>query len=458
MILYADKAKKYLKLGIAIFALLKISVGYSAAISSQKQSLSHHIKIPVEKYRLANGLRVLLNPDSSVDMVSYALGFIVGGRHERAEKSQTGLSHMFEHMMFRGTKRYPEFSETFIENGVIGSNAITTKDNTFYFAVFPSDKLELVLDMESDRMVHLELDVGLLETEKKSVLEERLLRVDSHPEGPFTELFFETIFEKHPYRQPVIGYKKDIKSYSIEDVKTWYKTYYSPNNAVLVLSGKFSVAKAKRLIKKYFGSIPSKTLPKEEIVKEPKQKAERIDSIKRKGQFQTVVSLGYKIPGIRNLKERIALSIVCEILGAGEYSRLYKKLVRDTQIVPTIDCYIISLDQYGVLSINYTLSNQTKEHIVKNLVLKEIEKLKSESVTAEEMERIKNLTLNYIIGNLMTNISRSSLLMGNEIAFGDWKKIYDIVDTIDSVSEGFIKESVNRYLNPYQLSYVTLTP
>lgn len=458
MILCADKAKKWLKLGVAIFALLKISVGNCTVISPQKQPFSRHIKIPVEKYRLANGLRVLLNPDSSVDMVSYALGFIVGGRHEKVKEGQTGLSHMFEHMMFRGTKKYPEFSETFTENGVIGSNAITTKDNTFYFAVFPSEKLELVLDMESDRMVHLELDSDLLETEKKSILEERLLRVDNHPEGPFMELFFETVFKKHSYRQPVIGYRKDIKNYSIEDVKNWYKTYYSPNNAVLVLSGKFSISKAKQLIKKYFGSISSKILLKEEPAREPEQKVERTGSIKRKGQFQTVVSLGYKIPGLKNLKERIALSIVCEILGAGEFSRLYKKLVRDKQMVPGIDCYIISLDHYGVLSINYTLSNKTKEKTVKNLVLKEIARLKSESVTMEEIERIKNLTLNYIIGNLMTNISRSSLLMGNEIAFGDWKKIYDIVDTIDSFSKEFIKESVSRYLNPHQLSYVTLTP
>lgn len=449
-------AKKWLQLGIAIFIFLKIGVSGSTAILPKEQPLSRHIKIPVEKYRLTNGLRVLLNPDNSVDMVSYALGFLVGSRYEKA--AQTGLSHIFEHLMFRGTKRYPEFSKTFTENGVIGSNAITTKDNTFYFAVFPSDKMELVLDMESDRMAHLEMDSNLLETEKKSVLEERLLRVDSNPEGPFMELFFKTVFKEHPYRQPVIGYKKDIENYSIEDVKNWHKTYYSPNNAVLALSGKFSVAKAKRLIKKYFGPLPSKALPKEKAIQEPEQKVERADSVKRKGQFQTVISLGYKIPGIKNLKERIALSIVCEILGAGEYSRLYTKLVRDMQIIPGIDCYIISLDQYGVLSVNYTLSNKTSEKTVKNLILKEIEKLKSESVTGEEMERIKNLTLNYIIGNLMTNVSRSSLLMGNEIAFGDWKKIYDIVDTIENVSKEFIKESVSRYLNSYQLSYVALTP
>ena len=267
------------------------------------ENLSSKIQIPVEKYELKNGLRVLLNPDERAKTASYILGIDVGSRQERP--GITGISHMFEHLMFKGTKKYPNFNKIYEDNGVVRVNAFTSDDYTAYFASFPPEKLDLILNVESDRMSHLTFSQEELDKERGAVQEERLLRVDNNPSGLLFENLFDVVFTKHPYRQPVIGYKKDISAYTLENLRTWYGTYYSPNNAIFVISGKFSISEAKKLIEKHFGPLTPKKIPKEIKVTEPEQTKTRFRVVNKEIQAPTI-AMAYLGPPLGR-KETYAL-------------------------------------------------------------------------------------------------------------------------------------------------------
>ncbi|MCZ0932155.1 MAG: pitrilysin family protein [Oligoflexia bacterium] len=346
------------------------------------QSLSSYINLPVEKYKLENGLTVLLNPDKKLNTASYILGFKVGSRHEKP--GITGISHMFEHLMFKGTKKYPKFDQVYAKNGVVGVNAFTSRDYTAYVGAFPPEKLELILDVESDRMTQLTFTQEELDKERRAVQEERLMRVDNSPTGILFENLFDQVFKKHPYRWPIIGYTEDIASYTLEDLNKWYSAYYSPNNAVLVISGKFSAKKAKKLIKKYFGELKTKKIPEEIKVTEPEQNQPRMKEISKEVQSSIAV-LSYAGPPA-GTKEFYALEFISQILGAGESSVLYKKLVRQTKLLSSISVGVMDLFHHGVFYIFYPLLDTSKEQEIQKVILEELSKGIDQALNEKSLE------------------------------------------------------------------------
>ena len=423
-------------------------------ISMKKTELSSQIQIPVSKYKLKNGMTVLLNPDPQTTLASYYLGILTGSRHER--EGITGISHMFEHLMFKGTKKFPDIETTYRENGVSGLNAETSWDYTGYYASFPEEKLELILDVESDRMVHLQLSQEDLNKERQVVQEERRMRVDNSPYGQLFEKAFNLVFQKHPYRWPVIGYAKDIADYKLEDMTKWYKTYYSPNNAVLVISGKFSEKKARKLIEKYFGPLSAKEIPSEQTINEPEQLQPRTATLEKNVPIENILMI-WRTPEYGS-KEDLALKIISYILGAGESSRLYKQLVRKQSLLQDISCFLLDLAKHNMFFISYTLPKQTKESQVKKEILKDLEKIFSEEISPEEFEKVKNIQLNVMVSQLKRSSSRASRLALNEMYFGDYKKLYAHLDQMENLSTAFIKETAQKYLNGNRISYLKLTP
>ncbi len=421
---------------------------------SASEKLSSKIHIPVEKYTLKNGLRVLLNPDSKVNTASYILGVAVGSRHEKP--GITGISHMFEHLMFRGTKKYPSFDRAYGDNGVIGHNAWTSKDWTAYHAGFPPDKLELILDVESDRMSRLTLSQEILDKEKKTVQEERLLRVDNSPFGFLLENLFDLLFTKHPYRQPIIGYKEDISAYTLESLRSWYETYYSPNNAVLVISGKFPPAKAKKYIERYFGPLPSKDIPKEIKSPEPERTKARSRVAVKDVQSPHAV-MAYIGPPFAS-KEAYALEIISHILGAGESSWLYKKIAREDKLLPSISFRLWSFLDYSVALVSYPLPDLSKEKEIKKAVLEEIKQGLLRGINRRSLEKSKNMQMKNMVFSLKRSASRARLLADYEIQLNDYKKLYDKFDLLDNISPEFIQKTGEKYLAPDKLSYVILKP
>ena len=417
-------------------------------------SLSSQVKIPVKEYKLKNGLKVLLNINPQTTISSYYLGFATGSRHEK--KGITGISHMFEHLMFRGTKKYPDIPKLYSQNGMVGMNAYTSKDYTAYISQFPPEKLELVLDVESDRMSRLTLTQSDLDKERQAVQEERRLRVDNNPRGMLWEALFETVFKIHSYRWPVLGYKKDIDSYTLKDLNNWYETYYSPNNATLVLSGSFSESEARRLVQKYFGPLVAKKIPEEKILAEPPQTETRSYSIQKPIQTKHAV-LVYPFSKKIN-KEALALDVACDILGTGESSHLYKIFVRERKMVSQISCFAWNLNQKGLFFINYALLSESSETEVKDAIYNEIHKMISKEISKKEIEKAKNIKLMGFISELKRSSSRAQLLGLYEVNFDGYKNIYKDLDGLSSLSSDFIQSTMKKYLNPNQSSYLILKP
>ena len=424
----------------------------SMPLSIPAEKLSAKFHIPVEKYELKNGLRVLLNPDDKVYTASYMLGFATGGRHDKP--GITGISHMFEHLMFKGTKKYPHFNQLYADQGLVRINAFTGHDYTAYLASFPPEKLELILDVESDRMSHLIFTQEELDKERGAVQEERLGRVDNNPIGFLIENIFDLVFTKHPYRQPIIGYAKDIAGYTLEDLRNWYGAYYSPNNAVLVISGKFSAKKAKKLIEKYFGPLASKEIPREIKVKEPEQKTARSRVVYKEVQAP-VVAMAYVTPPAGS-KEFYALEFIGHVLGSGESSLLYKKLVRDRKLLSSISSGVWDLLDHGVFMISYSLLDISKEEEVKKLVLEELKRGIEQSLNSRSLEKIKNIQMNEMISYLKRSTGRSRQILDYEINFNDYKKMYKKLDFLNEISLEFIQQVGEKHLAPEKLSYVLL--
>ena len=421
---------------------------------SYGKKLSSEIKISVDKYQLENGMTVLLNSDENLKTVSYLLGYRVGSRHER--KGITGISHMFEHLMFRGTKKYPDFNKTFNSAGVIRVNAFTSKDMTAYLGTFAPEQMDLVLDVESDRMNNLVLTQEVLDKERGAVQEERRLRVDNNPMGAlFEELMFLT-FQNHSYAWPIIGVEKDIANYSLKDLENWYQTYYSPNNAVLVLSGNFSVKKTKKMIDKYFSALVSKKIPKEKLTKVSDQNSARKGSLRKKVQSATV-QLAYVGPP-SGTRESYALDFLIQILGAGESSFLYKKLVREQRLLPSVSIYAYDFHKYQAVILSYPLLDLSQEEDIKQKVLEEIEKGLDFSLTPEAVDKVKNIKMNQVVSLLKKSSSRAYMLLENEMAFNDYQKMYDEINFLNDIDFEFINSVGKKYLNKNRLNYISLKP
>ena len=422
---------------------------------SFSQSLSSQIQIPIEKYKLSNGLTVVLNPNPKTTVASYYLGIFTGSRHEKL--GVTGISHMFEHLMFKGTDKYPKVDAVYSENGIVGMNAHTHFDYTGYFASFPEKKLELILDVESDRMDNLKFSQEDLDKERSAVQEERRLRLENQPLGQFfSETLLSVVFKKHSYRWPIIGHKKDIAAYTLKDLKSWYNSYYSPNNAVLVLSGRFKERNARQLIEKYFGPLKSKEIPKEVFIKEPEQVQPRYFALKKEVQTSTV-ALAWRLPE-SGTKEFLALEILTDILGAGESSRFYKKMVRNKKLLQGVSCSLFNLLQGGIFLVSYTLPKISNEEVVKKEILEEIKKITVENITEEELQKSKNIYLNGVVNNLKHTSSRAYYLASYEMNFKDYKKMYESLNQLEEISLDFIREVAKKYLNFNKMSYLILKP
>ena len=422
------------------------------SIFATAENRSSKIQIPIETYKLSNGLRILLNPDDKIHTASYILGMAVGSRQERP--GITGISHMFEHLMFKGTKKYPHFEELYGDNGIVGINAFTSKDYTAYYATFPPERLELILDVESDRMSHLTFSQEELDKERGAVQEERLMRVDNRPTGLLFENLFDLVFTKHPYRQPIIGYSKDISAYTLEKLRNWYGAYYSPNNAVLVISGNFSVKKAKRLIEKYFGALPSKKKPKEVKIIEPEPQSARFRIVNKEVQAPTV-TMAYLGPPFGS-QEFYALEFISHILGSGESSLLYKKMVRENKLLSSIYSEVFDLRDYSVFYIVYPLLNLSKEEEIKKLILEELKKGIEQGLNDKSLEKVKNIQMNEMVYSLKRSQYRARLILDYEIQLNDYKKMYERLDLMNSMSLEFIQKTGEKYLKPERLSYLIL--
>jgi zinc protease len=455
-------------LGFAFTVLVSVALGASSraeaspvkAVKPPPPKLS--VEFPVEKEILPNGLTVLYHSDRSVPLVSFHSWFKVGSKDEKP--GLTGIAHLFEHMMFKGSKKFTgdQFDLLLQSNGAT-NNAFTTQDYTGYYINAPSSKLELLMDIESDRMANLRIDKAALDSEREVVKEERRYRLDDNPMGLLWQGIFSTVFKTHPYKNEVIGTMEDLGRVTPEIAQDFHRVYYSPSNAIIVLAGDFEVAKAKALVRKYYGAIPKQNVTRVVHKEEPKQTAPRSAFIKRDIGAWTF-AINYKAPKA-GTDDSYALDVLSAVMGRGSSSRLYRRLVYKDQIATSASTSNNSLQDDGLFQVFVSMKPQTKKGSAQlqflnaqRAVYGEMWRPRNIKVTDDELERARNQILMAQVESLKSIQGKAEALATNEILFGDYTRIFTDLERYMKVTPEMIQKAARTYLSPERSNLVVVRP
>ena len=404
---------------------------------------------------LSNGLKVLLMENHKAPVVTFQVWYRVGSRNEVWGK--TGLSHMLEHMMFKGTKKVgpEEFSRIIQENGG-NDNAFTSNDYTAYFTNISADRLGIPMELESDRMSSVMLREEDFKTERMVVMEERRLRTEDNPQAYLIEQVEATAYQVQPYHWPVIGWMEDIKRYTSEDLKAYHSTHYNPANAFLVVVGDFNADETLPLIEKLFGTIPRGGTSEQTSAKEEPQVGERRVLVKRDAQLPSIV-MAYHVPNLHS-PDGYVLEVMEGILSNGLSSRLHQKLVRDKRLCLSVDA------DYSLVSKDPSLFYLSAEVLpgkavseVEAVLNEEMERLQKELVPAEELEKAKNqLQASFVYGQ--DSLFYQAMLLAQHEIVWSWRKIDDYMPSILRVSSADVMRVAKAYLVPDNRTVGVLVP
>ena len=438
-----------------VFLFPTVLCAQAASPPPSTQGDEFRITLPVTQFKLSNGLTVLLLEDHTVPIISYHTWYKVGSRNEA--EGVTGAAHMLEHMMFKGAKKYSgkQFDQLMNENGV-QHNAFTTFDYTGFYQNLPASKLEMIMDIELDRMSSLALNPADLLSERDVVKEERRWRVDNNPHGVLFETTMANVFKVHPYKWPVIGTMKDISNYNVETLRKFYSQYYVPNNAVLVIAGDFKTSTAKSLVEKYYGQLSFKEVPQQIQPKEPEQTVQNNAFVRQEVQN---ISLDVAFQGLpQGHDDMYALDLASYILGAGSSSRLHKRLVYQAQLATSAQAYHFSLKDHGLFSIGLSLKPGQSQEKALEIVYNEIFKLRTQNVTDAELKKVKTLAMKSFVDGLVTIDEKARALAATEIITGSYENLFTDLEKYNNVTAEDIKRVCSKMLNTNQRSIVILEP
>jgi len=402
------------------------------------------LHIPVKEYKLDNGLRVVLSEDHSAPVYSLAITYDVGSRDEK--EGRTGFAHLFEHMMFQGSENVGKGEHfSLIDNNGGNFNGTTSEDRTNYFESLPANQLDLGLFLEADRMRALAVTQANLDNQRNAVQEEKRLRLDNQPYGQTGDTVNSTAYDSFAYKHSTIGSMEDLNAATLQDVQAFFKRYYAPNNAVLTLVGDFKSDEALAKIKKYFAAIPAQPAPPKPDVSEPEQKAERTKTIQDKFAQVPRIDISYKAPP-SNEQDFVALDVLGDILSTGESSRLYQKLVKEKQ--QALQIFENSDGRRGtglIMFIAFVHPGVEPAEIEKSLSA-EIERVKTEGVTDQELEKIRMRDTRENIVRLQSSMSRAIELGQYTVYFNDPNMINTLIDKVQKVSKEDIQRVARKYL------------
>jgi zinc protease len=406
--------------------------------------------LDIKEKTLKNGLKVYVIEEHSSPVVSVQVWYKVGSKNEVV--GITGSAHLLEHMMFRGTKEIKDFSQIIDELGGM-DNAFTSFDKTAYWCEIPSSAVEKVLYMEADRMRNITFDG--FDEERNVVIEERRWRTENDQRGALWEALFSTIFWAHPYRNPVIGWRSDLENVSLEKVKQFYETYYAPNNAYLIVVGDVKAEEVFKIAEKYFGKYESKEIPKF-YTTEPKQRGPRRTEIKKEG-FATYIALAYRVPKASS-EYSPAVSLLADILGGGKTSKLYKSIVYNKQLASSISAFYYGLKDEGLLIIFATLQQGKDINELEKAINEEIENLRKNKVSEEELRRAKNSQLANLVYS-RESVVRLGFQLGDALINTENPNyINEYPKLIQKVSKQDIEKIINEYINDDNKTTVIVHP
>lgn len=414
----------------------------------------------VQEFKLKNGLKIVVKEDHRAPIVVSMIWYNVGSADEPG--GITGVSHALEHMMFKGTSKYPlgVFSKTIASLGG-NENAVTNNDYTAYFEKVAANQLPTCFALEADRMNNLLLNANEFAKEIKVIQEERRLRTDDNPQALAFERFLATAHLTSAYNHPVIGWMSDLQQMQVDDLKKWYQRYYAPNNATIVVVGDVQAEQVFKLAQTYFAPLPSKVVPIRKPQKEPIALGKKTSAIKAYAKVPLLL-LGYTVPTVKSTKnswEPYALELIAGILDAGSSARFTKNLIRTNHIASGIDAY------YNIYARNQTqfilYGSPSQNHSIQDLekgVLIELNKLKTEPVGEQELQRIKNQIIAQKTFEKDSIFSQAMELGLLETTGVGWHHIEDYNRAINSISPKQIQEAAQHYFQEENSTIAELKP
>jgi len=404
--------------------------------------IAQNSKEDIKTIMLSNGMKILVLEDHSIPNANIYLFWKVGSRNEYP--GITGLSHFFEHMMFNGSKNYkPKMFDIVMENTGGANNAYTSENVTVYTNWFPTSGLETIFQLESDRICCLNFDDEMIESERGVVLSERSTWLENSNYYFLLEQVNATAFFAHPYRWPVIGYESDIKNWKKEDLQNYFKTYYAPNNCVVVISGDITVEEVETLSKKYFEQIPQGIPPREIHTVEPEQLGEK-RIVVRKEVSSPNLMISYHVPESKS-DEYYALSLLNSILSSGNTSRLYKNLVDEKQLATAVYTDLGFTFDPSLFSIYAICNEDVSPDTLENAIHSEIDKIISDGITEEELQKVKNQKVMEFYKSMETINGKSNTIGTYELFFGNYAKLFDAAEEYKKVTPIEVVNAAKKY-------------
>ena len=421
-----------------IFTITFTTISFIALNSQQ---------IEFVEYDLDNGLHVILHQDNSAPVVSTSVMYLVGSKEE--DKGKTGFAHFFEHVLFTGSKNIKEGEWDKIVNANGGFyNANTGHDRTYYFNDFPSNKLELTLWIESERMLHPIITEKAIKTQQEVVKEEKRLR-ENQPYGNLFQVVSENIFKVHPYNNFIIGSMEDLSSASVDYYLEFNKKFHVPNNAALVVAGDIDIEKTKEMINKYFSDIPSGIdIPRDYPVEEEITSAIKVESFDKNIQIPAYL-LAYRTPG-HNEREAYIMEMISIYLSGGESSKLYKRIVDEKKFALQIASQNLSLEDYGVYFIFSLPMGETDMETIINEIDSEIETMQTDLISDKDFQKIQNIIENRFVSSNSTVAGIGNSLAHNYFFHDSTNHINTELDIFKSISKEEIREVAQRLLGKNQ--------
>jgi len=414
----------------------------------------------VYEHNLKNGMKILVNEDHRAPVVVSQVWYRVGSSYEA--NGRTGLSHVLEHMMFKGSEKYQpgEFSKIIAKHGG-RENAFTGKDYTAYFQQLEKSRLKVSMEMEADRMVNLTLPTNEFSKELAVVIEERHLRTENKPRSKTYEQFNAMAFMSSPYGQPIIGWQNDLDNMEIEDLQKWYQLWYSPGNATLVVVGDVNHKEVFEMAEKYYGVIPARAVQKLKPRIEVPQIGERRILVKAPAKLPYLL-MGFKVPSLKTAElewEAYALEVLSGILSSGSSSRFPKRLVRDLQIAANADTgFNLYSRQSEVFLVDATPTAGTEMNVLEDAILNQIDDVKNNLVSAKELASIK---AQVVASNVYErdSIFYQAMQLGTLETVGlGWQRLYEYVDKVKAVTAEQIQQVAIKYLIQDRLTVAHLIP
>lgn len=404
---------------------------------------------------LPNGLKLLLLEDHKAPVAVFQVWYRVGSRNEQLGK--TGLSHLLEHLMFKGTHKVgPEEYSKIIQHNGGNDNAFTSDDSTTYFATLASDRLGVVIDLEADRMQNLSFDDAQFTPELHVVMEERRLRTDNNPVSALFEDISSVAYAAHPYQWPIIGWMNDLKQATRQDAMDYYHTYYTPGNAVVVCVGDFSADILRAALEKAFAPLPSGNPPPPVRAVEPEQQGENRTVLKREAQLP-FVAIGYHVPNLKH-NDGPVLEVLSGILAGGKSARLYQDLVYRKRVARDVGANyeLTSIDPGLFIVYGQPLPGKTAK-AVEDELLGALEQLKRTAVGERELIKAKNgLEAAFVQGQ--DSLFYQGMLLGQYEMAGDWHWIDKYVPSVRAVTAEDIQRVASLYLTARNRTVGTLEP